>query len=256
MSKVKPKIALKNLFFPPKCAACGEILDPLAATVRELALCGNCFERWRAQRSELCEDCGYEARLCTCVPELLGEAGVDKLIKLVEYKPSRSELVSSKLIYKLKRSNNRAYFDFLGEELRGRISFELGLEEYNESDLIFTYAPRRRTAVAEFGHDQAKMLSRSCAAALGFNNRRSHCKALIKRTFGGEQKRLGAKERAENVNFAFAVSEKQDVSGKTIVIFDDVCTSGASMGKCVRLLNDAGAKKVLCVCIAKSQKNL
>jgi ComF family protein len=255
MKKIRAFLVMKNLFFPPKCASCGEILDPFSDSPRAFALCDRCFERWKAERSELCSECGYEARLCTCVPELLDEAGVDKLVKLVEYKPKRAELVSSRLIYKLKRTNNKAYFDFLGEELRGRLSFELGLVSEQSEDVIFTYAPRRRGAVAEFGHDQARMLMYSCADALGFD-RRTHCKTLVKRSFGGEQKRLNAKERAENVRLAFALNGKEIISGKTVVIFDDVVTSGASMGYCAELLMAGGAKRVLCVSIAKSQKNL
>jgi ComF family protein len=252
MKRISSLQILKNIFFPPACASCGELIDPSVTDARSLALCERCATFFASEKSERCEDCGCEIRLCTCSAEYLEKKGIDRLVKLVNYVPKRTELVSSKLLYKIKRSNNRAYFDFLAAELKGRISFELALLGESD-DVVFTYAPRSRSALSEHGHDQARLLSRACADALGFE-RGTHCKRLIRRVSGLEQKNLDAKEREKNMQKAYRLDKKQDVKGKTVIIVDDIVTSGASMARCAEIVLDAGAERVLCVAVAKSQK--
>jgi ComF family protein len=60
------------------------------------------------------------------------------------------------------------------------------------------------------------------------------------------QGHLKRKERQENVKGAFAVSarNKNSVEGKTLVLIDDVLTTGATVNECSRVLLKAGAKQV------------
>lgn len=67
------------------------------------------------------------------------------------------------------------------------------------------------------------------------------------------QGRLKAKERHKNVKRAFAVNEqnKQDIKGKTIVLIDDVYTTGATIKECSKTLLKAGAKEVRALTLAR-----
>jgi len=63
--------------------------------------------------------------------------------------------------------------------------------------------------------------------------------------------------RASNVHGAFAVSDEWDVSGMTVVIIDDVATTGSTLHEAAEALYKAGASKVLCMAFAgnRQEKN-
>jgi ComF family protein len=58
------------------------------------------------------------------------------------------------------------------------------------------------------------------------------------------QTNLPESGRFENVREAFAMRWKADVSGRVVVVVDDVSTTGATVDACARVLLEAGAKEV------------
>lgn len=65
-----------------------------------------------------------------------------------------------------------------------------------------------------------------------------------------KQSELDFMARFENVNENFVVRKPMLVSGKTILVIDDVCTSRATLNECARALKMAGAKEVYCATVA------
>ena len=62
------------------------------------------------------------------------------------------------------------------------------------------------------------------------------------------------KERLENVSGAFVLNPKSDIRGKTIVLIDDVVTTGATAKACAGVLLKGGAKEVRLLTFAKARK--
>ena len=60
-----------------------------------------------------------------------------------------------------------------------------------------------------------------------------------------------ARERSRNVRKAFTVNRRYDFTGKTVLIIDDVYTTGATINECAQTLLNAGAKEVNCLALAK-----
>lgn len=60
-----------------------------------------------------------------------------------------------------------------------------------------------------------------------------------------------AKDRAANVRKAFTLNPGLDISGKKVVLVDDVYTTGATARECTRALNDAGAAGVYVLSVAR-----
>ena len=58
------------------------------------------------------------------------------------------------------------------------------------------------------------------------------------------QVRLQGKERMKNVRNAFKVKDAALVQNKSILLLDDVYTTGATMNECARVLRGAGARRV------------
>ena len=68
------------------------------------------------------------------------------------------------------------------------------------------------------------------------------------------QGHLKAGERAANVKKAFAMGP-HDVKGRTILLIDDVLTSGSTVNECASVLKKAGAKRVDVLTLARVVKN-
>jgi predicted amidophosphoribosyltransferase len=62
---------------------------------------------------------------------------------------------------------------------------------------------------------------------------------------------LGASERRSNVEGVFAVERTEAVRGKTLLLIDDVVTTGATCHEAARTLQDAGAREVSVLALAR-----
>ena len=68
--------------------------------------------------------------------------------------------------------------------------------------------------------------------------------ALVKVRETENQSSLQGKARRENVKDAFALSKNVDVKGASLILIDDVITTGATAHHCAKTLKKAGAAKV------------
>ena len=51
-----------------------------------------------------------------------------------------------------------------------------------------------------------------------------------------------------------SIENIENIENKYVILFDDIVTTGASMAACAKLLKKAGAKGVICVCMASTVK--
>ncbi|MCM8785054.1 MAG: hypothetical protein NC827_01220 [Candidatus Omnitrophica bacterium] len=75
---------------------------------------------------------------------------------------------------------------------------------------------------------------------------------LIKSKNTISQTELSEKQREENVKNSFKIKNKDIIDNKTVLLLDDVYTTGATTQECKKVLLENGAKKVIIVTIAKS----
>ena len=69
------------------------------------------------------------------------------------------------------------------------------------------------------------------------------------------QKKLSAEERRKNVENRFFVTKPEDLAGKTVLLLDDLTTSGATLLECRRIVKSAGASRVVPCVIAVSGRD-
>ncbi|GAA5784711.1 phosphoribosyltransferase family protein [Chitiniphilus shinanonensis] len=103
-------------------------------------------------------------------------------------------------------------------------------------------APRLR----ERGFNQAQELAAALARAWRLPLRHD---ALLRLRDGAHQARSSRAARARNVRGAFAAPRPLD---GTVLLVDDVMTSGASLHACARALREAGARRVECCVLART----
>lgn len=237
---VSPFNAARDLLFPPRCVGCGELLPPFARRVA--VFCPLCRTAWE-----------------TAVTEADANATADAaggLVYLVHYRPGHADGIPEKLVYHLKHEGDPRVFRFVAEGLSPRLSDAAATlpsrkPERDTNPLLFTYPPRRRSAVREDGFDQAERLAKALARACGGDFadliRRTHRKAR-------EQKTLNAEERAVNAASSYILADKaaEAVRDRTVVICDDLCTTGATLNRCAVLLVEAGARSVILCTVART----
>ena len=145
------------------------------------------------------------------------------------------------LIYSLKKRKIAKNFDFASSELAKRFkSYEKNTDR-DLSGVIFTNVPRKRRTIAKFGFDHAKILARQTAEKLG----RPYEELIMRVGYARDQKKLSRSERSQNVKGNFELAIEGKLHEKTVVLVDDVVTTGSTALECIRVLRNGGAKHIV-----------
>ncbi len=240
---------LSRFIFTRRCPACSELLD---FDVWDEAFCRECREKWEIEKAKGCNICGKAICECECMTKTLSASGALCHRKIVKYSIS-SPTVHNTLIF-IKKNNNPRVSGFLASQLALIIEADPNISELVRGDAIVTYVPRSRSAIVKYGHDQSEIIAKLFADRLGIS-----CITLLRRKKrrAVAQKKLGAKERAKNVKNMFEVipGNGSFIEGKTVLLFDDIVTTGSSMGACVSHLVRAGARFVVCLSVATTENS-
>ena len=186
------------------------------------------------------------------MPQSLKSARMHALFKLVYYVPRKREHTQNRVIYHVKESAERRTPYFLAERLAPSIAEALRENGISLGECVVTYLPRSDRAVLVGGVDQSKNLSQALSQILGIPAVR-----MIRRRRGANraQKRLSAEERAQNAKRSFLPVRDADCREKTVLLVDDIVTTGAGLAACTKILYSMGARRVLGVTIAMDEIN-
>lgn len=221
--------------FPPSiyCIACGSIIDGS----RHYALCDACIEKFQWMDGKTCEKCGkiledsYRHGHCYDCRRL--EHSFDKGFTCARYSLyERAIMMDYK--YRGKSYMGRQLGDMLYDRMRG----EKGIRV----DLIVPvpiHSSRRRTR----GYNQAEVMAMQLGKRWAIPVKRD---LLVRRRATAAMKGLSLDERRENVEGAFSFfSEKRaNITGRNILLVDDIYTTGSTFDSCSRVLKSGGAGMV------------
>ncbi len=202
--------------FPPKCTVCGEMGYGL--------LCPRCEEELK------------EAFLPERFLASGGNGYADSMTSLFPYEA----YAPKKLLLLWKRLDHprlsAIFLPYIQKWQRKQLSLK---------DPVITYLPRRKAAKWKMGFDQAEKI-----ALLVSRSMNSPLKTLlIRQGYSKSQHSLPTEKRQANVAGAFR--PVRALAGETVLLIDDIVTSGASAKEAARVLKKAGAQKVFVLCLAR-----
>ena len=135
--------------------------------------------------------------------------------------------------------------DFLDVPLAGLLERLLRARGDLDFDAVVP-VPMHRAKLRQRGYNQAELLARALASRLNMP-----CRALLRKTADRPpQSTLPRRERAANVRSAF-VAERA-ARGRSLLLVDDICTTGETLRACARALRSGQAARVCAIVVAKA----
>ncbi len=201
--------------------------------------CGECLARLRLFRPPFCPDCGGEL---DGVLERCGEC-----LKLAPRAWERGMAVMEMtgyariLVHRLKYRNVPELARAFGVLLAAR------LEAAEISADMIVPMPLHWRRAWQRGYNQAELLGRALSEQTDVPLKRILTRSRATR----KQASLTRNERLENLAGAFSVKEGEICGNRSILLIDDVMTTGATLGEAAAVLRDAGAEKVNVIVLAK-----
>ena len=123
----------------------------------------------------------------------------------------------------------------------GRLLWEFSQEFFQERRVdVVSYVPMYPEDRRERGYNQSRLLAESFALQAGLPMR-----ALLRKTVRTKKQHdLSGEERRQNLKKAYTLREGAEVKGKSLLLIDDVITTGSTVRECAALLKSHGAEQV------------
>ena len=116
------------------------------------------------------------------------------------------------------------------------------------SETLIVPIPMSKARKRERGYNQAELLAKALAEKTSFPG---SSEILLKTRNTPSQVSLAGRERLTNLQNSFDVSDPNRVWGKTILLVDDISTTGTTLCEAARVLKNSGAKKVIGLVVAR-----
>jgi ComF family protein len=229
-----------DLLFPPICHLCREYIPEAG----EVKLCPECLAKAPPLISPKCSCCGHPFESPVGADHLCGPC----ITAPAPFVSARAALLfegsTRELIHQFKYSKRvvlrrplgllaAAYLDNFAEEFR--------------ADLIVP-VPLHTKRLRQRGFNQAILLGEIFSERWGVPLSRNNLKRI---RWTEPQVNLGAAERAANVKGAFALNDEQEISGRKIILVDDVYTTGSTVKECCRVLLKGRAAEIAVLTVAR-----
>jgi ComF family protein len=210
---------------------------------------------WRARVASCCDACWSELpaiRGAKCVSCALPLPGDDATLRCIDCQADPAPLAwcdawgrygggLDRILHAFKFEKH----DFLDAPLASLLDSLLLARGDLQFDAVVP-VPMSRSKERRRGYNQAELLARALARRAGIG-----CSLLLTRRDEREtQSTLDRAQRAANVRGAFAASPES--KGKSILIVDDICTTGETLRACATEFVRAGAVRVAAVAVAKA----
>ena len=236
---------LSEVIFPPQCLGCAEILHPFTGQM----FCSVCHDKIKYVNGSICSICGISFSDSPAESHLCG----DCLEKRPYFSCARGvfsyESIILNAIHQFKYKSNISIGEMLASFMADFSFPDIDFADYS----LMIPVPLHIKRLRERGFNQSLILAR----AIGEKQQIPVNFSLLKRhKFTLTQTGSNKKERKQNIKDAFEVSDQKKISGKNIILVDDVYTTGATINECAKtLIKAGGARKISVLTLARVLAN-
>lgn len=235
---------LINLILPPRCIKCGKILN------NRNGLCSDCFNKIQFISAPYCAHCGRpflnESGLSSGKKQLCG--------KCLQEKRRLFELQRSAFIYNDESKNLILDFKFRDKtvyaETLANLLFSAGHDIWQEKPDLLLLVPIHQLRLLKRRYNQSALLVKYLAEKSGIS---ADYFSLIRHQNTIPQVQLSGEARRHNLQKAFSVKNPQKLHGKSVVLIDDVETTGSTLNECAKVLKKAGVSKIYALTLARTE---
>lgn len=227
------KIFLHNLFFPKKCLGCGKA---------NVYICPDCFNKIEISLNNTCFFCGKitgQGRICLGCQK---ENYLDRVISATIY--------ANPLIREIIKAFKYHYVRELAEPLSKLLIKSLESNStISTNSTILIPVPLYGSRMRSRGFNQAELLAQKIAEHFNLPLEID----ILKRTIptSPQVNIKNNEKRKENIKNAFKINDSEKIKDKTIILIDDVATTGATLIEAAKTLKQNGAKQVWALVVAK-----
>jgi ComF family protein len=244
---------LFSVLFPSDCRICREPL----LNISRLPVCPECLTAIQPVHGKVCSICGER------VLSAYAEADDDGLrrcpvCRRIDRPFARAVAYGSydeglrELVHLLKYNGVRPAANVLGRMLAEAVA---RLESSFAQETVFVIpVPLYKSKRYQRGFNQAELIARVALKSLGSAKLRIRTDMLERTRDTHSQIGLASHQRRENMRGAFAVRGAAEVTGREVLLVDDVYTTGTTVTECAKVLRRAGAAKVWVATVARTFK--
>jgi len=226
--------AVIDYALPPRCASCGEVIEEAGA------FCPPCWKKLEWLGNEGCGCCGLPllaTEADTCGRCLAAPPKLARIRAAVAYDELPRDIVLN-FKYGRKVGLARTMARYMAS-LKGA---------WDCDDPLLVPVPLHRWRLWNRGFNQSILVARELSRIWRIPT--SH--NVLRRTKKTKPlKGMSDRQRRNAVAGAFRVSDGSELAGRTVVLIDDVLTSGSTAEACAKALQRAGAARVELICWAR-----
>lgn len=235
-----------DLIFPINCIGCEK---------EGLWLCRPCFKRIVFNEEQSCFVCNKDMEFGQTCIDCMGELSIDGIWVAGSYKDEVLKKIIKKYKYNFVSDLSKVIGEFLNYFLRNILNQARFIDESRQlpsvlsgfGGILLVSVPLHPKRERWRGFNQSSLLARQVANffSLEFND-----SCLVRVRYGKAQAKIDIDKRRGNIRNSFRWVGK-DLSGRNVVVIDDVITSGSTISEIARVLKQNGAGEVWGLAVAK-----
>lgn len=225
-----------DILYPRRCPVCGQIVMPKGRLI-----CPDCLKALAPVRQPCCKKCGKEVTEDTveyCFDCTRHDRSFEYGIALLNYNEAAGRSMAQ-----IKYNNRREYLDFYAAAAVSRLGS--AIRRMNAQALV--PVPVHPARLKTRGFNQAEKFARRISGPLGIP---VNTTLLARNKNTMPQKDLNPSERLKNLEEAF-LALRPPTGLESVILVDDIYTTGSTIEACARALKRAGISKVyfISICI-------